>query len=53
MLVVSGRENDRNSLEEPMKLAPKAQILNPPAADVLHFTLPALSAGVLTVVARP
>ena len=48
LLVVSGRENDRNSLDEPTELAPKPQ---PVAreAGVIHFTMPPLSAGVLTL----
>jgi len=48
LLVVSGLENDRNILDEPTKLAPRPQ---PVAreAGVIYFTMPALSAGVLTM----
>ncbi|MCX6878396.1 MAG: DUF1080 domain-containing protein [Verrucomicrobia bacterium] len=48
LLVVSGRENDRNTLDEPAKLVPRAQTVAR-EAGVLRFTMPALSAGVLTV----
>jgi alpha-N-arabinofuranosidase len=48
LLVVSGRESDRNSLEEPMKLAPKAQPVEVREAGIVLFTMPALSAAVLT-----
>jgi alpha-N-arabinofuranosidase len=48
LLVVSGRENDRNTLAEPARLAPQARTVTR-EAGVLRFTMPALSAGVLTV----
>ena len=52
LLVVSGLEHDRNSLGEPAKLAPKAQAVDRREAGVLRFTLPALSAAVLTINAK-
>jgi len=48
LLVVSGRESDRNSLAEPTKLAPGPQPVRL-EAGVICFTMPALSAGVLTL----
>ncbi|MEI6603982.1 MAG: family 16 glycoside hydrolase [Verrucomicrobiota bacterium] len=48
LLVVSGLVNDRNSLDEPTKLAPKPLPLTR-EAGVIHFIMPALSAGVLTM----
>ena len=51
LLVVSGRENDRNSLDEPVKLAPQPLPVGR-EAGVIHFTMPALSAGVLTLSAN-
>lgn len=51
LLVVSGRENDRNSLDEPAKLAPRPQPVGREAGDI-RFTMPALSAGVLTLSAK-
>ncbi|MEI7902350.1 MAG: family 16 glycoside hydrolase [bacterium] len=52
LLVVDGLENDRNSLDEPAKLAPKARPVSVSEPGVLRFTLPALSAGVLTLSAK-
>jgi hypothetical protein len=49
---VSGKETDRNSLEEPTKLAPQAQPIVVHEPGTLRFTLPALSAGVLTLSAK-
>jgi len=51
LLVVSGRNNDRNSLDEPVKLAPKPQPVTR-EAGVIRFTMPELSAGVLTLSAK-
>ena len=48
LLVVSGRESDRNSLAEPVQLAPRPQPVVR-EAGVIHFAMPALSAGVLTL----
>jgi alpha-N-arabinofuranosidase len=51
LLVVSGQENDRNSLTEPNKLGPQTQQVTAPAAGVFQCTMPPLSAGVLALTA--